>query len=109
MGEQDCVHGYVDSLMPWLDRHGVSYLAWAWNTWDCARELALITDYSGTPTNFGLGLHKHLAPRSVHRRRWHTSKCARASADPQASRRAELKVKVVAYRGHDLGALAVEP
>jgi hypothetical protein len=64
MGEHDCAYGYIDRLMPWLDRHGVSYLAWTWNTWDCASGLALITDHSGTPTNFGLGLQKHLAALS---------------------------------------------
>jgi endoglucanase len=60
MGEHDCAYGYIDRLMPWLDRHGVSYLAWAWNRWDCAGGPALITDFSGTPTTFGLGLQQHL-------------------------------------------------
>jgi hypothetical protein len=60
MGEYDCAHGYIDRLMPWLDRRGVSYLGWAWNRWDCAGGPALITDFSGTPTTFGVGLQKHL-------------------------------------------------
>ncbi len=61
MGENDCAHGYIDGLMPWLDSHGISYLGWTWNTWDCSSGPALITDYSGTPTNFGVGLRDHLA------------------------------------------------
>jgi hypothetical protein len=58
-GEHDCAHGYVDRLMPWLDRHGVSYLAWTWNKWDCGGGPALITDFRGAPTTFGVGLQTH--------------------------------------------------
>jgi chitodextrinase len=61
IGENDCAHGYIDSLMNWLDSKGLSYLGWTWNTWDCSSGPALITDYSGTPTNFGVGLKNHLA------------------------------------------------
>ncbi|MFE7592318.1 cellulase family glycosylhydrolase, partial [Kitasatospora sp. NPDC057512] len=61
LGENDCAHGYLDALLPWLDRHGVSYLAWAWNTWDCGSGPALISSYDGTPTGFGAGYRAHLA------------------------------------------------
>ncbi|WP_441246878.1 cellulase family glycosylhydrolase [Kitasatospora sp. McL0602] len=61
LGENDCAHGYLDSLLPWLDQHGVSYLAWTWNTWDCSSGPALISGYDGTPTAFGAGYRAHLA------------------------------------------------
>ena len=61
LGENDCAHGYLDSLLPWLDTAGASYLAWTWNTWNCASGPALITSYDGTPTAFGAGYKAHLA------------------------------------------------
>jgi hypothetical protein len=61
LGENDCAHGYLDSLLPWLDSAGASYLAWTWNTWDCSSGPALISAYDGTPTAFGAGFKAHLA------------------------------------------------
>jgi len=61
LGENDCAHGFIDPYMAWADAHNVSYLGWTWNTWDCSSGPALITDYSGTPTAFGIGLRDHLA------------------------------------------------
>jgi endoglucanase len=61
IGENDCAHGFVDGLMSWADQHGVGYLGWTWNTWPCNTGPALITDYNGTPTAFGQGIHDHLA------------------------------------------------
>lgn len=61
VGENDCAHGYLDALLPWLDGHGAGYLGWGWDTYDCAGFPALVSDYSGTPTNFGVGLRDHLA------------------------------------------------
>jgi endoglucanase len=63
IGENDCGHAFVDDYMTWADRHGVSYLGWAWNTWDCKQGPALITSYDGTPTAYGEGLRRHLARR----------------------------------------------
>jgi hypothetical protein len=63
IGESDCGHGYVDRLMPWLDTHTAGYLAWTWNVWDCRDGPALITDYTGTPTPYGLGVREHLLHR----------------------------------------------
>lgn len=60
IGETDCTHRYIDQLMPWLDGKGISYLGWTWNTWGCRDGPALIKDYAGTPTNFGVGLQQHL-------------------------------------------------
>ena len=60
-GENDCGHAYIDAYMAWADANGVSYLGWTWNVWDCASGPALISNYNGTPTNFGIGLKNHLA------------------------------------------------
>jgi len=61
IGENDCAHSFIDTLMNWLDAHSGSYLGWTWDTWNCSSGPALISDYSGTPTNFGIGLRDHLA------------------------------------------------
>jgi hypothetical protein len=61
MGENDCAHGFIDTIMPWFDSHGIGYLGWTWTTANCSSTPALISDYSGTPTNFGIGLKNHLA------------------------------------------------
>ncbi len=60
MGEQDCAHGYIDQFMAWADGKGLSYLGWAWNPQNCNNFPALVTDFNGTPTNFGIGLRDHL-------------------------------------------------
>lgn len=63
IGEGDCAHRYIDPYMRWADRHGVSYLAWAWDAhggWTCGGGPTLITDYDGTPTGFGIGFRDHL-------------------------------------------------
>jgi endoglucanase len=61
IGENDCAHGFVDTLMNWADAHGVGYLGWTWNNWDCSSGPSLITDYNGTATSYGAGLKSHLA------------------------------------------------
>ncbi len=61
IGENDCADGYIDPLMAWLDGHGISYLAWTWDTWPCTSGPTLITSYDGTATNYGLGYQDHLA------------------------------------------------
>jgi endoglucanase len=63
IGETDCRHGYIDGFMDWADEHGVSYLGWAWDAhggWTCKSGPALITEYDGTPTGYGVGLRDHL-------------------------------------------------
>ncbi len=62
IGEDDCGHTFIDTVMQWLDAHGGSYLGWAWNTADCATGPSLISSYDGTPTQFGTGLLHHLIP-----------------------------------------------
>ena len=60
LGETDCGHDFIDRLMPWADRHGISYFAWGWVTSSCADEPALISDYDGTPTPYGIGFRAHV-------------------------------------------------
>jgi hypothetical protein len=61
IGEKDCKHIFVDRLMPWLDAHRLSYLGWTWNTYaPCKGNPILITDYNGTPSEFGRGIKAHL-------------------------------------------------
>jgi len=67
LGEGDCTHRYIDPYMFWADRHGISYLGWAWYTaddTDCYNGPTLIRDYEGNPTRFGKGLREHL--RELH-------------------------------------------
>jgi endoglucanase len=63
IGETDCGHSYIDGYMGWADRHGVSYLGWAWDAhhgWTCTGGPALIRNYDGAPTKYGVGLREHL-------------------------------------------------
>jgi endoglucanase len=60
LGEDDCAHGYVDRYLTWADAKGISYLGWSWNVMDCEDGPALISDYKGTPTAYGVGLRDHL-------------------------------------------------
>jgi endoglucanase len=61
LGEDDCAHTYIDQYMNWADAHGISYLGWTWDTWNCSSGPALISSYDGTPTAFGVGFRDHLA------------------------------------------------
>jgi endoglucanase len=63
LGEDDCAGGYVEPLMDWLDDHGISYLAWTWDVWDCGSGPALITSYDGTPTGYGQVVRAHFLDR----------------------------------------------
>jgi hypothetical protein len=61
IGENDCASGFIETYMRWADRHGVSYLGWTWDTWNCRSGPALISSYAGTPTAYGAGFKRHLA------------------------------------------------
>jgi endoglucanase len=67
LGDFGCVDTYINQYMPWADAHGVSYLAWTWNStgppsdWSCSEGPALITSYEGEPTAYGIGLKEQLA------------------------------------------------
>lgn len=86
IGENDCGHEFIDPAMSWADSHGVGYLGWTWNTWDCSDGPALIGDYDHTPTPFGEGAKVHLATVSnwlratgwYPRARGDTSRCREA-------------------------------
>jgi aryl-phospho-beta-D-glucosidase BglC (GH1 family) len=61
IGENDCADGYVTPLMNWMDTAGISYLAWAWNAdFNCSSGPGLVSDYTGTPTGYGVGVEAHL-------------------------------------------------
>ncbi len=60
IGQNNCAHDFIDRLMDWHDAHGAGYLGWTWNTWDCGSGPALISNYDGTPTNFGVGFKSRL-------------------------------------------------
>jgi endoglucanase len=60
MGDSDCSHRFIDRLMPWADAHGLSYFGWGWVTSSCTDEPALISDYDGTPTAYGVGFRDHV-------------------------------------------------
>lgn len=69
LGQTDCAHDYVDPFMRWADRHDIGYLGWAWDAvkeggWQCDSGPALITDYEGTPTAFGVGMRDHFRARA---------------------------------------------
>jgi hypothetical protein len=63
-GTNQCNGNYLNSLLPWADQYGnrqsIHYLAWTWNTWNCNNGPALITNYDGTPTNYGQGYKNQL-------------------------------------------------
>src|SRR5579883_330831 len=60
IGENDCADTFLTTLMSWLDQNGISYLAWAWNPYNCASGPSLITDFQGDPTAYGAGYKAHL-------------------------------------------------
>jgi len=52
-GDSDCNGDFSADLMSWADLSGVSYVAWAWNPWNCDGGPALISSFDGTATRFG--------------------------------------------------------
>jgi len=64
MGADNCDGSYMNTLMSWLDARQQSYLAWVWDTWGSGcSSMALINDYSGSPTSYGQIIKDHLAAR----------------------------------------------
>jgi len=60
-GENDCASSFSATLMSWADSHGIGYLAWTWtDSGNCSGTPALISDWTGTPTNYGAGVKAHL-------------------------------------------------
>lgn len=64
IGENDCSDTYLlpptGILVPWLDLHGINFLFWAWNVHDCGSFPALISDFLGSPTNYGIDPRNYL-------------------------------------------------
>jgi endoglucanase len=69
IGEDTCDTKYIQALINWLDARKISYLGWTFNPWvnfyllnlkDCKRGPSLISDFNGTPTNYGMELFKRL-------------------------------------------------
>ena len=51
---------FLQTLLPWADSHGMSYLGWTWNAWQNPDDV-LIQNVSGTPTDgYGEYFHNHL-------------------------------------------------
>ena len=59
LGEKDCTSTFIDTYMSWADAHGVSYLAWAFNSGPCNGPYLI--DSSDNPTPYGAGYKAHLA------------------------------------------------
>ncbi|HEX4790632.1 MAG TPA: cellulase family glycosylhydrolase, partial [Actinospica sp.] len=55
IGENDCAGSYIGPLTSWLKSENTGFLAWTWDDWSggCSSGPVLITDYTGTPTNYG--------------------------------------------------------
>ena len=54
-GDDTCDATWRGTLLDWLERKQIGYLAWVWNTWtadDCSAK-RLITDYDGRPSTYG--------------------------------------------------------
>ncbi len=64
-GELDCGDSLYPPFLTFADQHGISYLGWAWFAGSCRGEPSLITNYSGTPTAYGIGYQQHLASLGV--------------------------------------------
>ena len=52
-GDTDCNGDFSQRVMSWADSAQVSYVAWAWNPWECGAGPALITSHDGAPTPYG--------------------------------------------------------
>jgi hypothetical protein len=59
LGEQDCTAKFIDTYMKWADTHGVSYLAWTFNSGPC--DGPYLFNSEGNPTPYGAGYKAHLA------------------------------------------------
>jgi endoglucanase len=52
-GDHTCGTTFNRVIMDWMDKTGLSYTAWTWNTWDCGSGPAIISSHDGTPTVSG--------------------------------------------------------
>jgi endoglucanase len=63
LGENDCRGTFVDSYLTFAGSHGISFLAWTWNTTPTCG--ALITSYQGTPTAYGFVYREHVSGLAI--------------------------------------------
>lgn len=59
-GQIDCGADFVRQAMPYLRDHTAGMIAWVWDVGTCQRP-ALITDWSGMPSDYGRPIHDFLA------------------------------------------------
>ncbi|KAK5580457.1 hypothetical protein RB653_000474 [Dictyostelium firmibasis] len=59
-GQKDCLHDFLSDFISYCDSNDIHYLAWSWLTGACGIP-SLIQDYKGSPSNFGIGLKRHLS------------------------------------------------
>jgi endoglucanase len=64
VGTDDCSAAFITAALNWLEQRNIGYLAWTWDTWGSGcGSIALVLDYSGTPTPYGLAFRSYLAAR----------------------------------------------
>jgi hypothetical protein len=61
-GSDSCDNQFMSIAMDWLDARGQSYFPWSWNA-GAGCSMSLISDYAGTPTDYGQVYKQHLALR----------------------------------------------
>lgn len=59
VGQDSCDGGFAETFFDWADAHGLSYLAWTWDTWGCP--YGLVSSFDGAPTAWGGEYQAHLA------------------------------------------------
>jgi hypothetical protein len=63
-GESDCGQDFIDQLLPSLDAHETSYIAWTWDTWPGCSGPSLLTTYAGAVNGrFGAYVRDHFRAR----------------------------------------------
>lgn len=59
VGQSSCDDtSFASRYFAWANSHGISYLAWTWDTWGCP--YGLVTSYDGTPSVWGQALQADL-------------------------------------------------
>ena len=63
LGEYDCAHSFVDTIMAWADAQNpkLGYMGWTWRANDCGVGTGMVTDMNGTPSAYGIGFKNHFA------------------------------------------------
>lgn len=64
VGQRTCGSSFIRAYMTWADAHGISYIAWTWDTWDRSCGDVLIRSFRGTPTVLGAAFKSHISSLS---------------------------------------------